>query len=193
MRLIVFPSLGARGRGLLLAAAVAACGAPASKAVASPILCTVPTGTQVHFHLLTPISSNESTTGQTFGFVLLQPITTDACVIPADGSKGSGTIVLAGKAGIHGHEGDLTLTLDTIATPDGRLLTFDDQKLEINGGNHKVEAGALNLVPDVGIAANFIHGKDVKVDPSTPVETTLLRPAIVRNAPPPTPAHNPSS
>jgi hypothetical protein len=178
---------------MLLAAAVAICGVSASKAGASPILCEVPTGTQVHFHLLAPVSSNESTSGQSFGFVLLQPITTDACVIPVEGSKGSGTIVLAGKAGIHGHEGDLTLTLDTIATPDGRLLTFDDQVLEINGGNHKVEAGALNLVPDVGIAANFIHGKDVKVDPGTPIQTTLLRPAIVRNAPPQTPAPVPAA
>jgi hypothetical protein len=191
MRSIVFPTLGVRCRALLVVAAMAMCATMTGKAGATPILCTLPTGTQVHFHLTAPISSNESTSGQTFGFVLLQPIASDACTIPADGSKGSGTIVLAGKAGIHGHEGDLTLTLDTIATPDGRLLTFDDQVLEINGGNHKVEAGALNLVPDVGIVANFIHGKDVKVDPSTPVETTLLRPAIVRNAPLPSSAPSP--
>jgi len=153
-----------------------------------PILCTLQPGTHARFEIATTLSSNESKTGDTFSFLLLDPIATDGCTLPANGSKGSGTIVLAGPAGIHGHEGDLTLRLDSLLTPDGRLVKFDDQLLEINGGNKKVEAGALNVIPDVGIAANFIRGKDVRIPANTPIATDLLHPAIVRKAPSPAPS-----
>ncbi|MBD5606476.1 MAG: hypothetical protein IAI48_15505, partial [Candidatus Eremiobacteraeota bacterium] len=80
-------------------------------------------------------------------------------------------------AGSQGHEGDLTLRLDSLHTADGRTFSFDDQRFEIDGRNRKIVSGLLGLVPYAGVGARFIRGSDVRVDPSTPIETVLLRSA----------------
>jgi hypothetical protein len=141
-------------------------------------------GTRVRFHLEAPISSSESRTGQTFTFALITPIVLDGSTIPAVGSTGSGTIVLAGHAGPNGHEGDLTLRIDTLRTADGRVVTFADQRFEINGRNYKIATGVLGFTPFVGIGARIIRGKEITVDPATPIETVLLRPATIAYPPP---------
>jgi hypothetical protein len=145
-------------------------------------------GTHVQFHLAAPVSSSQSHTGQTFAFALLAPIVLDGSEIPVDGSTGSGTIVLAGHAGPNGHEGDLTLRIDTIHTADGRVVTFADQHFEINGKNYKIATGVLGFVPFVGIGAHIIRGNEITVDPSTPIETVLLHPATIAYPPTPQPS-----
>jgi hypothetical protein len=106
-------------------------------------------------------------------------------VIPATGSMGSGTVVLAGHAGPNGHEGDLTLRLDTLQTADGRVVTFADQRFEIDGRNYKIASGVLGFTPFVGVAARIIRGKEISVDPATPIETVLLHPATIAYPTPP--------
>ncbi|MBD5607041.1 MAG: hypothetical protein IAI48_18440, partial [Candidatus Eremiobacteraeota bacterium] len=131
----------------------------------------MPAGTHVHFHVDAPISSSNSKTGDTFAFVLLAPIVLVDRTIPVEATTGSGTVFLAGHAGSQGHEGDLTLRLDSLHTADGRTFTFDDQRFEIDGRNRKIVSGVLGLIPYAGIGARFIRGSDVRVDPSTPIET----------------------
>ncbi len=137
----------------------------------------MPAGTHVRFHVDAPISSNDSKTGDTFAFVLLAPIVLVDRTIRVEGTTGSGTIFLAGHAGSQGHEGDLTLRLDSLHTADGRTFTFDDQRFEIDGRNRKVVSGVLGLIPYAGVGARFIRGSDVRVEPTTPIETVLLRSA----------------
>jgi hypothetical protein len=136
-------------------------------------------GTRLQFHLEAPISSSQSRTGETFAFDLIAPIELAGSTIPAAGSTGSGTIVLAGHAGPNGHEGDLTLRIDTLRTADGRVVTFADQRFEINGRNYKIATGVLGFTPFVGIGARIIRGKEITVDPATPIETVLLHPATI--------------
>jgi hypothetical protein len=145
-------------------------------------------GTRVQFHLTAPVSSSQSRTGQRFAFALLSPIVLDGSTIPVDGSTGSGTIVLAGHAGPNGHEGDLTLRIDSLRTADGRVVTFADQDFEINGKNYKIATGVLGFVPFVGIGAHIIRGNEITVDPSTPIETVLLHPATIAYPPTPHPS-----
>ncbi len=146
----------------------------------------------MQFHVLSTLTSSDSKTGQTFGFVLLAPIEAAGCDVPVDGTQGSGTVYLAGRAGNLGHEGDLTLRLDSLQTAHGRYVTFTDQRVEINGANRKVESGVLRLVPDAGIAAIFIRGEEIRIDATTPIETELLNPAPVTTDPGPSPAPVPS-
>jgi hypothetical protein len=149
---------------------------------------TIPAGTHVKFHLNETISSNQSKTGQPFDFVLLEPVTVDGREILPAGTTGSGTVYLAGKAGSGGHEGDLTLRLDAMHTPDGRVVTFADERFEINGKNEKTVSRVLGFVPYVGIFARLIRGSDVSVDQSKIVETTLKHPATITIAPAPVPS-----
>ncbi len=154
---------------------------------------TLPTGTRLEFQLKETLSSNGSKSGQKFTFELTSPVVVDGHVLVADGTVGYGTLILAGHAGTSGHEGDLTLRLDTLPAVDGSLVTFCDQRLRINGRNKKVMSAALGLIPYAGIGARFIRGEDITLDPETPIETVLTHATasptdacpVVAGAPPP--------
>lgn len=165
--------------GRTIIAAVLLASASFAVAFADQTALAIPAGTRLTFHVLAPITSNASKTGQTFAFALLTPVVFGDRSIPADGTTGSGTIYLAGHAGSGGHEGDLTLRLDSLRTADGHVITFADQRFQINGRNRKVTAGVLGFVPYAGIGAHLIRGSDVRVDPTTPIETVLARSATI--------------
>jgi hypothetical protein len=146
----------------------------------------VPAKTTLRFHLTEPLSSDKSKTGMPFAFVLLDPIVVDGQTLVPSGASGSGTLLLAGHAGTSGHEGDLTLRLDSIQALDGRDVYFADQQLHIDGRNKKIMAGTLGFVPFAGIGARFIRGADIRIDPATPIETVLDRAAPLGPPPPDT-------
>jgi hypothetical protein len=151
--------------------------ATAGAAMADSGIDAVPAQTPVRFHLTETISSNQSKSGTPFTFVLLDPIVIGTTALVPSGATGTGTLVLAGHAGTSGHEGDLTLRLDTIQTSDGRTILFEDQQLRINGHNKKIMAGVLGFIPYAGLGARFIRGADVRIDPETPIVTMLEHPA----------------
>jgi hypothetical protein len=176
-----------------LAAALVLVGMTLAAARADALPGVIAAGTRLRFHLLAPVSSDQSKTGQAFTFVLLAPIEAAGLTVVAAGATGSGTVFLAGHAGTSGHEGDLTLRLDSIPTADGGLLTFADQRFAINGRNRKIQSGVLGLVPFVGVGAMFIRGSEVRVDADTPLETVLLRDATVAAVTTPGPSPLPSA
>ena len=147
--------------------------------VGTTTLGTIPKGTRLRFHVTAPISSDESRTGEPFAFVLLEPIVSDGKVIVAQGATGEGTVFLAGHAGSSGHEGDLTLRIDSAQTVDGNVLKFDEQRFEVNGRNRKVAVQVLGFVPYAGLMSGLIRGSDVRVSIDRPIETVLLRPATI--------------
>jgi hypothetical protein len=100
---------------------------------------------------------------------------------------GLGLVFLSGASGSNGHEGDLTIRPDSVRTPDGRVVTFDDQRIGINGRNRKIASTLLGFVPFAGIAAGYIRGSDIHIDDKTPIDTVLLHPATVTKAGSPTP------
>jgi len=149
----------------------------------------VPAETVLNFHIVQQLSSDKSKTGQAFQFVMDEPVIVNERTILAAGSIGDGTLILAGHAGTSGHEGDLTLRLDSIATTDHQRLLFDDQLLRINGRNKKIASAALGFVPFVGIGARFIRGDDVLIQTTRPIVTVLERDASTLAAQPsPVPA-----
>jgi hypothetical protein len=154
---------------------------PSPAASTTTVVSGVAAGTRIRFHVDAPLSSATSKTGETFAFTLLDAIqTTGERVIPS-GTKGSGTLLLSGHAGSGGHEGDLTLGLDTLDLGGGQTLHFDNVRFEVNGRNRKAASSILGFVPIVGYAAMFMRGSDVRIDPSTPIETVLVRPALISN------------
>jgi len=146
----------------------------------------IPSGTRLRFHLSAPLASDRNKAGDTFSFALLDPVVIDGRVVVAQGAIGNGTVIVSGHNGTSGHEGDLTLRLDTIRTPDSGSVHFADQQFTINGHNRRVMSGMLGLVPWAGLSAPFIRGKEIRVDTATPIETVLLHPAML-SAPAPAP------
>lgn len=174
--------------------------APANAAAGSPnavaVGTVVPAGTRLRFHLDEPLSSDGSKTGQHFTFTMLDPVTVDGATVVTANAHGDGTVVLAGRAGTSGHEGDLTLRLDSIATPNGNRLTPDDEQVEINGTNHKVASAVLGFVPWVGLGAIFIHGHQIRIGTDTPVLVVIKNSAMVTSqveAAAPVPVASPSA
>jgi hypothetical protein len=160
---------------------------PTVAAADGATLCTIPAGTHVTFLLNAPLSSAKNQTGEAFGFTLVHPIDAPGCTIPVDGAVGLGLVFLSGASGSNGHEGDLTIRPDSIRTPDGRVVTFDDQRIGINGRNRKIASTLLGFVPFAGIAAGYIRGSDIRIDDKTPIDTVLLHPATVTRSDSPTP------
>jgi hypothetical protein len=147
----------------------------------------LPAKTVLHFHLTQPLSSDRSKTGQRFSFVLLESLVADGTILVPKDTVGMGTVLLAGKAGTSGHEGDLTLRLDSIPTVSGRQLIFDDQRMRINGRNQKVVAGVLGFIPYAGLGARLIRGSEMSIDPQTPLTTVLDHQAVTLRPLPPDP------
>jgi hypothetical protein len=170
----------------LMLAGEAAVGTAAQENVAA-INEMLPAKTTLHFHLAQPLSSDHSKTGQRFSFVLTESLVADGTILVPKDSVGMGTLLLAGKAGTSGHEGDLTLRLDSIPTVSGRQLIFDDQRMRINGRNLKVASGVLGLIPWAGLGAHFIRGSEISIDPETPLTTVLDRKAVTLRPLPPEP------
>jgi hypothetical protein len=157
-------------------------------AVADPPPDELPAKTALRFHLTETISSDHSISGQPLAFVMLDPIVLDGRTIVAAGTPGAGTLILAGHAGTSGHEGDLTLRLDSVPASDGHTLYFDDQRVRINGRNKKIMSGALGFIPFAGFGARFIRGQEIQVTADTPIATILDRAATTTPAPSPAPS-----
>jgi hypothetical protein len=139
----------------------------------------VPAGTAVHFHLNAPISSADSKSGTPFTFTLIAPIVATGGITIPSGSYGHGTLILAGRAGHSGHEGDLTLQLVSVTMSGHRQLNFVNQRFEVNGRNQKIVAGVLGFAPYIGIGAMFIRGSDITIGVKNPVLTVLKNPAPI--------------
>jgi len=143
----------------------------------------IPSGTHVRFHVNAPLSSNESKTGQRFGFILVEPIVVAGQVVAPAGDGGEGTVLLAGPAGMKGHEGDLTLRIDFVEEADGSDVVFDNQHFEINGTNAKAASALAGFIPIVGFFAQFMRGQDEHLGVNHEIETVLDRPASILTAP----------
>jgi hypothetical protein len=150
-----------------------------ASAALAPAPVKLPAGTHLQFHIDRPLSSDRSTSGEAFSFVLLAPVAIRGRVVVARGAIGTGTLLLAGHAGTSGHEGDLTLRLDAVLAANGTPVMFCGQRLRINGRNKKIVSGVLGFVPYAGLGARFIRGSEIRITPETPIETVLTQPSGV--------------
>jgi hypothetical protein len=144
---------------------------------------TIPSGTRLRFHLTAPLASDRNKAGDGFSFALLDPVVVDGQVLVERGALGTGTVLVSGHNGTLGHEGDLTLRLNGVRLSQSKAVHFADQQFEVNGGNRKAESRILGIIPDAGIAALFMRGKEIHIDTTTPIQTVLLHAATITDAP----------
>ena len=168
---------------MLVLAALAAADAPTPTPIpapATPLPANVgaPAGTTIHFHTMTTLSSKTSKSGSSFIFAMSSPIMRNGKTLVATGATGNGTLVLAGPAGIKGHEGDLTLRLENVWTVKKHVLNLN-QTIAIDGRNIKAYTAALGFVPFVGAAGMLLHGQDITISPSQTITTVLKQDAII--------------
>jgi hypothetical protein len=164
-------------RILCLSAGAVLCRANALEGSSS--VTTLPIGTRLSFHLRDPISTDRNQTGQQFTFVLSNEVMLGGKTVLAAGRKGMGTLVVAGHSGMRGHEGDLTLELDSTCSADGRFVAFDHEKIEIDGKRRSNQASVLSHVPIVGIGAMLMRGSSMTIDPKQTINVVLQHDATI--------------
>ena len=136
----------------------------AASAATPPPPVILPAGTHLRFHLVRPLASDRSRAGQSFSFVLLGPVAFAGHILVADGAVGTGTVLLAGRAGGSGHEGDLTLRLDAVPAVNGAVVAFCGQRMKIDGRKKR------------GLLSFLSRGSEVHVSTKTAIETVLAQP-----------------
>lgn len=140
---------------LLIACGAVFSGADAqTQTTTAPADQTIPAHTKIPIHLTQMLSSHDAQTGQKFGFVVDQDVVVDGVTLLPKCTPGSGTITLAGKHGINGHEGDLHLRFDTLTAPDRTSIVLVSDEQEFAGTNRKALAF---------MTSRWINGDDVEV------------------------------
>ena len=127
---------------------------------------TIPAGTKVPLRLASMLSSHDAHTGQTFTFYVAQDVTVDGTVVIPRCSAGSGTITLAGRHGINGHEGNLRLRFDTVTDADGSTVNLATDEEAFNGTQRKTMAFFVS---------RWINGDDVEVKPDQILTATIAK------------------
>jgi hypothetical protein len=176
----------------LFAALVFAASAGVSQAQTTPVttavVAAVPSGTAVRVLLLQPLASNTARTGDSFQYQTVDDVVVAGNVILPKGSTGTGTVKLAGAAGGHGHEGDLTLDFGTVAAANGNAVAVNSE-LIARGRNLKTASwligGALvgtairgsEVVIPTNQVIDLLPGKPAKLEPIPPAPAPSPKPA----------------
>lgn len=109
------------------------------------------------------LSSHDAQTGQKFSFIVDQDVVSGGTIVIPRCTTGTGTVTLAGKHGINGHEGDLHLRFDAL-TPDGSAaVPLDKTELQFAGKERKSLAF---------FTTRWINGDDVEVKPTEVLTVT---------------------
>jgi hypothetical protein len=139
----------------------------------------IPAGTKIPLHLTQTISSHDAHTGQTFTFYVDQDVVVNGTVVIPQCSAGTGTVTLAGRHGINGHEGNLRLRFDQVMAADGSAINLTTDEQAFNGKNRK----ALSF-----FTTRWINGDDVDVKPDKDLTAIVAKDATLGTSRIPVPA-----
>jgi outer membrane lipoprotein SlyB len=104
--------------------------------LASKETVVVPQGTAVAIRLQHSISSESATSGDSFDFVLAEPLVINGKTVAPEGAAGIGRVVAARKSGRLHNAGYLRLTLASIAV-SGEQTPLQSSSLYISGGSYR--------------------------------------------------------
>jgi hypothetical protein len=97
---------------------------------------TVPQGTPVAIRLQSAISSASATSGDSFDFVLAEPLIVAGKTVASIGAQGTGRVVAARKSGRLHNAGYLRLALASIEV-EGKQVPLQSSSVFISGGSYK--------------------------------------------------------
>ena len=118
---------------------------------------------KIPVHLTSVLSSHDAQTGQKFSFIVADDVLSGGVVVIPKCTAGSGTVLLAGKHGINGHEGNLHLRFDALTQADGTVIALDPKEQDFAGKDRKALAF---------FTTRWLNGDDVEVKPDQVLEVT---------------------
>lgn len=116
------------------------------------------------------VDSGNANVGDTFQFKADDNVVVNGYIVIARGAPGHGTVTSVDRAGAHGHSGSLGIRLDYIYAVDGEKIRLDSTKKngqQNSGASSTATIASTLLLGPVGLFAhNWVHGKNVVLDPS---------------------------
>jgi hypothetical protein len=172
---------------LFAALAVAASSGVSSAQTTPATAAAVSAVPSVRVVLLQPLASNTARTGDSFQYQTVDDVMVAGNMILPKGTTGTGTVKLAGAAGGHGHEGDLTLDFGNLTGANGNAVAINSE-LIAHGKNLKTASWLLGGAL-VGIA---IRGAEVVIPTNQVIDLLPSAPAKLEPIPPPSPSTKPA-
>src|ERR1700733_14847840 len=136
----------------------------------------VPGGTVVTISVVNAISSSTAKVGDTFAIQVQSDVSAGGWLVIAKGAPGQGTIMSVDHAGSHGHPGSLGVEMNWIYAVDGDKIRLTSQNINEEGESKAGVASTVTIISwaTLGLAGlfahNFVKGRDVTVDDTTPLK-----------------------
>lgn len=143
---------------------------PAQQAV------TIPGGTALKVQVADKVSSSNANVGDTFAVKALDDVVVGGYIVIAKGASGQGEVLAVDHAGGHGHPGSLSLQMDWIFAVDGEKVKLSSQRQTAEGENKAGAASTMTVVSSLFLglpglfAHNMVHGRDIDIDASHPLD-----------------------
>ena len=137
---------------------------------------TIPGGTSLKVALGDKISSANANVGDTFAVKAAGDVVVDGWVVISKGAGGQGEVVSVDRAGSHGHPGSLGVQMDWIFAADGEKLHLTSQRKTQEGESKAGVSSTMTIVSwaFLGLpglfAHNWVHGRDIELDGSHPLD-----------------------
>jgi hypothetical protein len=159
-------------------------------------------GTPVNVHLVKPLSSGDADVGDTFAIQATDDVIVAGRVVIRKDADGEGSVLSVDRAGSHGHAGSLALGYTWISSVDGVKIALSNAA-PAAGSNAAAGAASATAAVSTGaavagalapqalgavasfagpltsVAAAFIHGKNVTVDPSRTLNAFVAAPTQI--------------
>ena len=145
----------------------------ASASAAEPV--KLVEGTEVKLRFIEPLTSATAVAGQRFNLELDQDIVVDGNVVVRAGAKAVGTVVSAHKRRRMGKAGELNVLVD--------YLLIGEQRVRLRasvGQEGKGRVGStVALTVLFGPIGLLKRGKDVEINPGTPISAYIDQTAVI--------------
>ncbi len=132
----------------------------------------VPKGTEVRIRIDDRIGSKLSHPGDVFHISLAAPIVVDGSALVPAGTKGSGQVVHAAKAGFGGAAGELILAARFLDF-EGRHIDLRSLRFGRTGDDNTAEAIAIGAT--IGVLGLLVKGGNLTVEPGTVANAKIAR------------------
>jgi hypothetical protein len=138
----------------------------------------IPDGTKLRLRLDQTLSSATADEGQTVELSVTEPVTVDGVVVIQEGSRATGTVVMAQEKRRMGRAGKLDFSVDRVRAVNGQWLPVRYTLTKKQGDSKAVSTGVITAGVAVVFwpAAPFVlmrHGKDTTINKGTAFEVFI--------------------
>lgn len=128
-------------------------------------------GTEIPLVFQSQVDSANAQVGDKVKLAVAVPLTLSGQTVPAQKMTAEGTVTQVDRKAFAGQAGDVTVRIDWLSINDVRVPL--QRIVTTEGQDHYGRVLATMFIPVVGVAGLAAHGKNVTIEPGTPVVATV--------------------